>query len=239
MEKFCNFITNPDWWGVGATIIAAFVAAVITYVLGKRQNELQEQQLKIQERQNELQEQQLKLQEQQIKLQEQQNAIQGYEMHKMMYQFVMETNAYAHGVIPQICHYLQEYNPYEDIAPLIKMKEDVDAMSKDFNDKFVDINIQLSFLEAFDYDNLLYDMKRVVEKLEEIINEGGIKSDYKVEELIITTDDSVYINGILGYIKDEFIDEYRVVLEEFVENKDYITECLNSYIEGKVKNISF
>ena len=55
MEKFCDFITNPDWWSVVATIIAAIVAAVITYVLGRRQNELQQQQLKIQERQNDLQ----------------------------------------------------------------------------------------------------------------------------------------------------------------------------------------
>ena len=63
MEKFCDFITNPDWWSVIATILAAITAAVITYVLGKRQNELQQQQLKIQEHQNELQEQQIRQQE--------------------------------------------------------------------------------------------------------------------------------------------------------------------------------
>ncbi len=218
LDKLIEAINRPDWWTIGITsAITVINAAIMAWIAWN----------------------QYKLQQQQLKLQEQQNAIQGYEMHKLMYQFVMETNAYVHYLLPRICRYLQEHNPYEDIAPLIKMKEDIDEMSKDFNDKFVDINIQLSFLEAFDYDNLLYDMRRIVEKLEDIINEGGIKADYKVEELIITTDDSVYINGILGYIKDEFVDEYRVVLEEFVENKDYVTKCLNSYIEGKVKNISF
>ena len=228
----CIDLTDPAWWSVIATIIAAFVAACITYALGRRQNELQEQQLKIQERQNELQ-------EKQIELQEQQNYIQGFEMHKMMYRFVMETNAYAHIFIPQICRYLQDYNPYEDRMPLIKLKAEVDELAKDFEDKFADINIQLSFLEALDYEDLICDMKRVVEKLEDIIDEGGIKKNHTIKERILATEDTVYIEGILGFIKDEFADEYRAVLEEFVENKDYITSVLNSYIEGKVKNISF
>lgn len=232
MESMCIDLTDPAWWSVIATIIAAFVAACITYALGRRQNELQEQQLKIQERQNELQ-------EKQIELQEQQNYIQGFEMHKMMYRFVMETNAYAHIFIPQICRYLQDYNPYEDRMPLIKLKAEVDELAKDFEDKFADINIQLSFLEALDYEDLICDMKRVVEKLEDIIDEGGIKKNHTIKERILATEDTVYIEGILGFIKDEFADEYRAVLEEFVENKDYITSVLNSYIEGKVKNISF
>ena len=27
MEKFCDFITNPNWWSVIATFVAAIVAA--------------------------------------------------------------------------------------------------------------------------------------------------------------------------------------------------------------------
>ena len=76
MEKLIDFITNPDWWSVIATIMAAIVAAGITSKFSKRQTELQEQQLKIQERQNELQAQQVKLQERQNELQEQQIRLQ-------------------------------------------------------------------------------------------------------------------------------------------------------------------
>ena len=36
MEKFCDFITDPALWGA----IATFGAAVITYLVGKRQNKI-------------------------------------------------------------------------------------------------------------------------------------------------------------------------------------------------------
>lgn len=62
-SQLVEAVNSPDWWSVIATILAAITAAVITYVLGKRQNELQQQQLKIQEHQNELQEQQIRQQE--------------------------------------------------------------------------------------------------------------------------------------------------------------------------------
>lgn len=54
MEKFCDFITNPDWWSVIATFVAAIVAAWITSKFGKRQNELQEQQNAMQKKQLQL-----------------------------------------------------------------------------------------------------------------------------------------------------------------------------------------
>lgn len=86
MDRFCDFITNPNWWSVIATFVAAIVAACITSKFSKRQNELQEQQLKIQERQNELQEQQIKLQEQQTKAQE-------YEVYRNLYRIVKRANS--------------------------------------------------------------------------------------------------------------------------------------------------
>ena len=57
MDGLVKFITDPAWWSVIATFVAAAVAACITSKFSKRQTELQEQQLKIQQRQNELQEQ--------------------------------------------------------------------------------------------------------------------------------------------------------------------------------------
>ena len=61
LQNLVEAVNRPDWWSVIATIFAAIVAAVITYALGRRQNRLQEQQLKLQEQQNGLQEQQLKI----------------------------------------------------------------------------------------------------------------------------------------------------------------------------------
>ena len=45
MEKFCDFITNPDWWGVILSAISTIAVIAIAYVqirLQKRQTELQE-----------------------------------------------------------------------------------------------------------------------------------------------------------------------------------------------------
>lgn len=47
--KIClvEFITNPAWWSVIATIVAAVVAASITWTLGKRQNNLHKANIKL------------------------------------------------------------------------------------------------------------------------------------------------------------------------------------------------
>lgn len=95
MDKFCDFITDPAWWSVIATIIAAAVAAVITYVLGRRQNELQQQQLKLQEQQNKIQEYQTKLQEQQIQQQE-------YELYRKIYTYIVELDTFSKILLHKI-----------------------------------------------------------------------------------------------------------------------------------------
>lgn len=55
MGKLTDFITNPEWWNVGATIVAAIVAAMITYLFGKRQEKLQQLQTELLKRQTEAQ----------------------------------------------------------------------------------------------------------------------------------------------------------------------------------------
>ena len=88
MRCLCIDLTNPEWWSVIATIIAAIVAAWITNKLGKRQNELQRQQLKIQERQNELQEQQIRAQE--------------YEVRKRLYLLLTNANREIDNFIEEL-----------------------------------------------------------------------------------------------------------------------------------------
>ena len=60
MEKFCNFITNPDWWSVVLSAISTIAVIVIAVV-------------------------QIKLQRQQTKLQEQQNKQQEYDLYRRIY----------------------------------------------------------------------------------------------------------------------------------------------------------
>lgn len=54
MKYLCEFIANPEWWNVIATFVTAIVAAVITYIFGKRQEKIQQQQLMLQKRQTEV-----------------------------------------------------------------------------------------------------------------------------------------------------------------------------------------
>lgn len=136
MEKFGDFITNPDWWSVVATIIAAIVAAVITYVLGRRQNELQQQQLKLQEQQNEIQKYQTKLQEQQIQQQE-------YDLYRRMYSRVFELDFFNRTMLHRIVAILTSN---EDKNLRLKLIEDIwkeyEKQSEEFNECTLDMELK-------------------------------------------------------------------------------------------------
>lgn len=136
MEKFCDFITNPDWWSVVATIIAAIVAAVITYVLGRRQNELQQQQLKLQEQQNDIQKYQTKLQEQQIQQQE-------YELYRRIYSQVFELDFFNKTMLHRIVAILTSN---EDNKLRLKLLDDTwqeyEKLSKEYSECTIDMELK-------------------------------------------------------------------------------------------------
>ena len=129
MEKFCDFITNPNWWSVIATFVAAIVAACITSKFSKRQNELQEQQLKIQERQNELQEQQIKQQE--------------YDLYRRMYTRVFELDFFNKTMLHRIVAILTSN---EDKSLRLKLIEDIcseyERRSEEFTECTIDIELK-------------------------------------------------------------------------------------------------
>ena len=136
MEKFCDFITNPDWWNVIATFAAAIVAACITSKFSKRQNELQEQQLKIQERQNELQEQQIKLQEQQNKQQE-------YDLYSRLYESLCDMNTFADTLIYKIYATISYSNDTNGIRDsFMKLFEEVNDLHSQLNKCSVDVDLK-------------------------------------------------------------------------------------------------
>lgn len=153
MDKFCDFITNPAWWGVIATIIAAFVAAVITYVLGRRQNELQQQQLKLQQRQNELQERQNKQQE--------------YEVYRALYVIIKDINRQADNLPTRIYEYFT-IPTYNDIFPngfWKFMYKAVNSLSSELNNKLADFELKFGDkdVDAEDYYQLVCDMRMLLQ----------------------------------------------------------------------------
>ena len=167
MDNFCDFITNPDWWSVIATILAAITAAVITYVLGKRQNELQQQQLKLQEQQNEIQKYQTKLQEQQVRAQE-------YEILKRLYILVSKANRLIDNFIEDLDMSLWEpcYNSNKDA--LSNKITHIDNLLKDLRESYTDYELKLS-KDSFNKDGYLtiFDlMSRLLQHTIESLEKG-------------------------------------------------------------------
>lgn len=135
-------LDSPDWWGFGATVFVGIVAAGITWILGRRQNELQEQQLKIQERQNELQEQQTKLQEQQTKAQE-------YEVYRNLYRIVKRANSSIDSFLDDLWTALWD-DTYK-FAPdyYIKQRQEILSLNEEFEINAIDFKLKFS-KEFFD-----------------------------------------------------------------------------------------
>ena len=164
MENFCDFITNPDWWSVIATFVAAFVAAVITYVLGKRQNELQQQQLKLQERQNDLQEQQARQQE--------------YDVYRRLYSIVRKINNLANNIVININDHLSYKEFYVSFESYIKeVLEYINRIESELDECSIDFELKFS-KEQNDYVyclQLLTSTRLLVQLFENIHLRGGIQ----------------------------------------------------------------
>lgn len=136
LKELVEAVSTPDWWSVIATIIAAITAAVITYVLGRRQNELQQQQLKLQEQQNEIQKYQTKLQEQQL----QQDA---YELYRRMYTQVFEMDFFNKTILLRIVAILVSN---EDNKLRLKLIDDIwreyEKRSEEFTQCTLDMELK-------------------------------------------------------------------------------------------------
>ena len=140
MRILCIDLTNPAWWSVIATILAAIVAAWITYVLGKRQNELQQQQLKLQEQQNELQKQQNDIQKYQTKLQEQQIQQQEYDLYRRMYTQVFEMDFFNKTILLRIVAILVSN---EDNKLRLKLIDDIWAEYEKRSEEFTQCTLDM------------------------------------------------------------------------------------------------
>ena len=129
LKDLVEAVSTPDWWSVIATIIAAITAAVITYVLGRRQNELQQQQLKLQEQQNELQKQQIQQQE--------------YELYRRMYTQVFEMDFFNKTILLRIVAILVSN---EDNKLRLKLIEDIwseyEKRSEEFTQCTLDMELK-------------------------------------------------------------------------------------------------
>ena len=213
---------RPEWWSVGATIVAAFVAAVITYVLGKRQNELQEQQLKIQERQNELQEQQVRAQE--------------YEVRKRLYLLLTNANREIDNFIEELDWLLWQPWHKSNEGGLNRKKAHIDKLLNDLSDSYVDYELKLS-KETFNKDgylNILNLMSRVLQHTIDSLEKGEAYLSQGCQRIFNVNGDMEegYIRHICSHFKEGLmLNALYQTLRQFVELRQKV-RCDDSLLES-------
>ena len=131
MESMCIDLTDPAWWSVIATFVGAIAAAIITYILGKRQNKLQEQQLEIQKHQNELQEQQIKQQK--------------YDLYRRMYTQVFELDFFNKTILHRIVAILISN---EDNKLRLKLLDDTWREYETLSEKYGECTIDMELKQC-------------------------------------------------------------------------------------------
>lgn len=168
LEGLVEAVDSPDWWSIAVTFFAAVVAAWITWCLGKRQNELQEQQLKLQEQQNEIQKYQTKLQEQQIQQQE-------YDLYRKMYTRVFELDFFNKTMLHRIVVILTSN---EDNKLRLKLLDDTwqeyEKQSEEFGECTLDMDLKQcgEGIDAKYYFDALQASRKVILMFKYFVEEG-------------------------------------------------------------------
>ena len=171
LERLIEAVNASEWWSVIATFVAAIVAAVITYVLGRRQNELQQHQLKLQEQQNKIQEYQTKLQEQQIRQQE-------YDLYRRLYSQVFELDLFNKTMLHRIVAILIGY---EDNNLRLKFIDNIcreyEKQAKGFNECTLDIELKQcgEGLDVKYYYDALKASRKVIQMVRCFVEESLLK----------------------------------------------------------------
>ena len=234
MEKFCDFITNPDWWSVIATFVAAIVAAVITYVLGRRQNDLQEQQVKLQEQQNKIQEYQTKLQEQQIHQQE-------YSIYRQLYKLVKKADNEIDTYLDEITDSLGVIPRMRADVGFLKCKyEYIEQIRNELEENILDFEIKFTkeFVDLKRYKKILYVMVHNLKLIDEQVEKGMVAFDERSSIRIDNVEGSIEKGKayyIAQHIKDEnYKDAICSNLFGFIEQREKLREGANDIL-GKIR----
>ena len=222
MEKFCKNITDPDWWNVIATFVAAFVAAVITWIFGKRQEKLQQQQLKLQEQQNELQKRQTEAAE--------------FELYKRLALIIKEIHFEAKFVMFDVNHYLvNRINMYPNNIWRQRVNKCID-LNQRLDDCTMDIELKFSkgFIDIDAYKWVLMSMSQFSSKFESLLLENKVDTTNKIS-IKIEKPYLDFVNLISQRVEETDRNEFAYLLLNFLSAKDGINE---DETMSKIKNRS-
>ncbi|MBE6300194.1 MAG: hypothetical protein E7083_07715 [Bacteroidales bacterium] len=220
LEKLIEAIDSPDWWSVIVTFIAAIVAAIITYVLGKRQNKLQEQQIKLQEQQNQLQEQQIKAQE--------------YAIYRQMYIKIDNIDTFAQTFLQKILAVLScEFGNNYRVVQVRDLFKEAYSLNDSFTECTFDVELKQcgNAIDVGLYYRVLSEIKRLSKTLEFLLETNKINiHKYSIE---YNSDYTTLINIITNCCNDkQFQEVLKMQLQECV---DAINKLKTSSIKEEIK----
>ena len=151
-----NSTNNTDWWMWGVTAISIVVSAILSVLLwhtsrklGKRQNEIAEQQAELQKQQNEFV-------KQQIEIQQRQYQIEKFNNYKDLHRDIYKCKCMFEAILPKIYEYfvavereMQNNSVDDHIEHLTQLLSDIqvrvsDAMLR--GDKQLDVQAVLNLL---------------------------------------------------------------------------------------------
>jgi hypothetical protein len=218
MDGLVKFITDPAWWNVIATFVAAAVAAWITYKLGKRQNELQQQQLR---------------------LQEQQTKQQDYQLYKTMFQVISDANIEISNFLFVLYVHISNAPKKDEVEILLqqtidRIKKVDEAILQSATDLHLKFPKEKTLIQ--DYRYLIGGMFNICNNFNELYK-SGVLVDTKLvndsDDAMIRAfpNDNKLVSAILAHIKDvkakqkeySFLRGF-VYHKEKLFRKDYLTK---------------
>ena len=189
LNNLIDALSNPEWWNVIATFVAAIVAAVITFIFGKGQAALQQQQLK---------------------LQEQQTKQQDYQLYKLLYQVVSDVNLEMSNFLFTL--YVDLFNPLmqDDVETLLQhIKERLKKVDETILQYAIDFNLKFPNEKTLvhDYRYTIVMMYNICTHFIELYKSGNLVDTKLVSErddAIIKAfpNDGTLVGAILAHIKD-------------------------------------
>lgn len=215
MKYLCEFIANPEWWNVIATFVTAIVAAVITYIFGKRQEKIQQQQLMLQKRQTEVVE---------------------YELYKRLALIIKEIHFEAKFVMFDVNHYLvNRINMHPNNIWRQRVNKCID-LNQRLDDCTMDIELKFSkgFIDIDAYKWVLMSMGQFSSKFESLLLENKVDTtnnlSIKIEKPYLD-----FVNLISQRVEETDRNEFAYLLLNFLNAKDGINE---DGTMSKIKNRS-
>lgn len=190
LNQLNNTLSNPEWWNVITTFAAAIVAAVITFIFGKRQESLQRQHLK---------------------LQEQQTKQLDYQLYKSLYQVVSDANIEISNFLFILYVYISNAPKKDEVGTLLQREiEQLQKVDETILQCAIDFNLKFPKEQTLvqDYRYLIGGMLNICDNLNELYKSGNLVDTKLVSDrddamIKAFRSDGTLVGAILAHIKDK------------------------------------